>query len=169
MRGLKSIDWAGFGSCGSSSSAKGAHGYAGACRSWCVFCMSVAAFAPPDMPTGKIDIRTCRISPPWVGIVETAIIEPERRILTLPAFMTVITARLDTISGRPLSRRFCSSISSKEMAVVSKQRQGKSGAADATMPPEKHLFNFAHVAVAACHREPHSAMNCGLSNGRYSQ
>jgi hypothetical protein len=31
------------------------------------------------------------------------------------------------------------------------------------------LFSFAHAGVQACHREPHSAMNYGLSNRRYSQ
>jgi hypothetical protein len=31
------------------------------------------------------------------------------------------------------------------------------------------LFNFAHGGVQACHREPHSAMNCGLSDRRYTQ
>jgi hypothetical protein len=31
------------------------------------------------------------------------------------------------------------------------------------------LSSFDHAGVQACHREPHSTMNCGLSNRRYSQ
>jgi hypothetical protein len=69
------------------------------------------------MPTGKIDIRTCRISLPGFSIIEPAIIGPEPRIPTLPAFMTVTTARLNL--GSTYVATLCSSVSSKEMAVAS--------------------------------------------------
>ena len=34
---------------------------------------------------------------------------------------------------------------------------------------QSQLFSFHHAGVAVCHRESHSAMNCGLSNRRYIQ